>query len=216
MNDDIDTLKGEITLYCSVTACYSILPNILYQFRQIYSDIHLKVEVGNSVNALKKIKEGFADVSISSLPEKVPQDLDFHIITETPFIFVAPTMSCQISKQVKQPKIIWENIPMIIPQTGLARSYADKWCQEQGFTPQIYSEVVGSEAILALVSMGCGIGAVPQMVFEKSPLQSEVSIMPINPPLSMFKISVCLQKRKLRFPLIHAFWNSILLEFNSN
>lgn len=217
LNDDAETLYGEISLFCSVTACYSILPTILRQFRKTYSEIHLKVEVGNSVNALKKIKDGLVDVIIAALPEKVSPDLDFRIIVETPLIFVAPKMPCQVNDQVNHSLIAWEKIPMILHQTGLARTYVNKWCQKQGFTPQIYSEVVGNEAILALVSMGCGVGVVPKMVFDKSPLQSAVSIINtderlIESPLPKFKVGVCLQKKKLRFPLVQAFWHSILID----
>jgi DNA-binding transcriptional LysR family regulator len=35
----------------------------------------------------------------------------------------------------------------------------------------LYGEAPGSEALPALVSLGCGIGVVPRLVLEKSPLR---------------------------------------------
>ncbi|MBF0288059.1 MAG: HTH-type transcriptional activator IlvY [SAR324 cluster bacterium] len=209
LHEDAKVLQGEISLYCSVTACYSILPMTLNNLRQLYPDIHLKLEIGNSVHALHKIKDNSVDLIIATLPDSISNDLISHILAITPLVFVAPSAPCNVSTQIGSQTIEWSQVPMILPQTGLARSYVNKWFQEQDLTPKIYSEVVGNEAILALVSMGCGIGIVPQLVLEKSPLQSEVRILQITPKLPEFKVGVCLQKKKLQSSLVQACWNSI-------
>ncbi len=209
LNEDAKVLQGEISLYCSVTACYSILPKTLNNFRQLYPDIHLKLEIGNSVNALQKIKDNSVDLIIATLPDSISSDLISYVLTITPLVFVAPTAPCSVSTQIDGPTIDWSHVPMILPQTGLARSYVNKWFQEQDLTPKVYSEVVGHEAILALASMGCGVGIVPQLVLEKSPLQSEVRILQITPKLPEFKVGVCIQKKKLQSSLVQACWNSI-------
>ena len=56
---------------------------------------------------------------------------------------------------------------------GLARASADRWFRAQRIAPRVYGEVPGSEAILALVSLGCGVGIVPRLVMDKSPLRAE-------------------------------------------
>ena len=39
-------LGGEITLYCSVTAAYSILPAIFQKFRSVHPDVHINLQTG--------------------------------------------------------------------------------------------------------------------------------------------------------------------------
>lgn len=209
LNDDAGILKGEITVYCSVTACYSIVPYVLNQFRNLHPAVSLKLEVGNSINALKKVKQGAIDVSISTLPDSVPEDLEFRNIISNPLVLVAPVAPGPINEKLETSPIEWSDIPMIFPLTGMTRQYVNQWCQEKTFTPQVYSEVVGNEAILALVSMGCGVGVVPRLVIEKSPLQSDLRILTVSPSLPLLHVGIYLQKKKLHSPLIKALWDSI-------
>ena len=55
----------------------------------------------------------------------------------------------------------------MLPAHGLARAYADDWLDRRAITPNLYAEIEGHEAILALVALGCGVGVVPQLVLEK-------------------------------------------------
>ena len=63
--------------------------------------------------------------------------------------------------------------------------------------PDIYAEVTGNEAIIAMVYLGCGIGLVPEMVLEKSPVADTISIIEFNPPLDPFSIGICVNRKKL-------------------
>ena len=54
----------------------------------------------------------------------------------------------------------------------------------------IYADVSGNEAIIAMVSLGCGIGIVPGLVLEQSPIKNEVQIFEIKPGLKVFIYSL--------------------------
>ena len=45
-------LHGEISLYCSVTAAYSVLARLLSTFRSRYPAIELKLHTGDQADAL--------------------------------------------------------------------------------------------------------------------------------------------------------------------
>jgi hypothetical protein len=49
---------------------------------------------------------------------------------------------------------------LVLPAFGLARQAVDRWLKTRHVTPNVYSEVTGNEAILSLVSTGCGVGVV--------------------------------------------------------
>ena len=53
-----EALQGELGVFCSVTASYSVLSNILEVFRQRYPAIELKLHTGDQADAIERIVEG--------------------------------------------------------------------------------------------------------------------------------------------------------------
>ena len=76
----------------------------------------------------------------------------------------------------------------------------------------MYSQVAGNEAIIAMVSMGCGVGIVPRLVLEKSPLHDQVKVLDVSPGLAPFSVGACVLARNIRNPVVHAFWQIIAQE----
>jgi LysR family positive regulator for ilvC len=68
--------------------------------------------------------------------------------------------------------------------------------------------VTGNEAILSLVSTGCGVGVVPSLVMEQSPLRVNVRALDVDASLGEFRIGVCCRRKSLNNPLVAAFWES--------
>lgn len=96
---------------------------------------------------------------------------------------------------------------MIVSETGLARERIDGWFREQGIKPDIYAQVTGNEAIVSMVSLGFGVGVVPELVVENSPKQAKVQRLRVSRELEPFSIGICALKRKLSSPLVQAFWD---------
>jgi LysR family positive regulator for ilvC len=202
-------LSGTLSVFASVTACHSFLPRILSRFRQAHPRVQLRLETGHASSALEYLEEGRADVSVAALPDRVPRHLRTHLVTQTPLVFLAPAAAGEVSRQVEQRPIAWAAIPMVLPEFGLAREAVNRWFRDKKLRPRIYSEVAGNEAILALVALGCGVGVLPRLVADRSPLRSEVRIVDVRPRLPAFRVGFCVQRRRLDSPLIAAFWDSI-------
>jgi LysR family positive regulator for ilvC len=98
---------------------------------------------------------------------------------------------------------------MVLPAQGLARDAVDRWFRARREKPRIYSQVMGNEAILALVSTGCGVGVVPKLVLDKSPLKNDVRALDVEPRLGEFRVGLCTSRRSLASPVVSAFWNAI-------
>ncbi len=203
------TLSGTISLFASVTACQSFLPRVLSAFRQAHPDIHIQLETGYAADALEMVRQGRVDVAVAALPERAPPALATRMILETPLVFVAPAAPCEVARQVDRDPPPWGELPIILPATGLAREIADRWFRRKRVAPRLYSEVPGSEAILSLVSLGCGVGIVPRLVVDRSPLRAEVRPLEVTPTLGEFRVGVCTPRRRLRSPLVKAFWDSL-------
>ena len=95
---------------------------------------------------------------------------------------------------------------MILPEGGLARQRADQWFRDLGMQPRIYAQVAGNEAIVSMVSLGFGIGVVPEIVLDASPLVGQVAVLRVTPALAPYEVGLFTLEKKLRSPLIQAFW----------
>jgi LysR family positive regulator for ilvC len=203
------SLSGTISLFASVTACQSFLPLVLSAFRQAHPDIHIQLETGYAADALEMVGQGRVDVAVAALPVRAPAALATRVILHTPLVFVGPAAPCEVARQVERDPPPWSALPIVLPATGLAREMTDRWFRRKRLAPRIYSEVPGSEAILSLVALGCGVGIVPRLVVDRSPLRAALRPLEVAPALGEFRVGVCTPRRRLRSPLVKAFWDSL-------
>ena len=201
-----ERLVGELSIYGSVTAVYSILSSILFEFRKMHPAVQINLETGDAARALTKLWNGEVDVSIAALPEKMPEDLAYIKVTETPLVFIGP-VKFPDTVVYKGTAIDWQQTPLIMPEQGLSREQLEKWLQREQLGGTIYAQVAGNEAIIAMVSLGCGVAVIPRLVLEKSPLSREVEILKNTPELTPFSIGICTLKKQLSNPRIKALWN---------
>jgi LysR family positive regulator for ilvC len=204
-----ETLEGTISLFASVTATQSFLPEMLTGFRERYPDIHIKLETGYAADALAMLAQGLVDVTVAALPDRIPPALVARVVTHTPLLFIAPATACPVQRLAAQRPIPWAEVPVVLPASGLARTSADRWFKRKRIKPRLYSEVPGSEATMALVALGAAVGIVPRLVMDRSPLRAQVRALAIEPALGEFHVGFCTQRRKLTSPLVHAFWQWI-------
>lgn len=207
LTDNSGQLSGEISIYCSVTASYSFLYDLLNRFRPVHPGIEIKLHTGDPDRAIARILDGNEEVTIAARPDTVHRGLAFKPITQSPLVFIAPlqpqpnlvTTSPQTSEE-------WTRVPMILSEAGVSRSRVDEWFRTQSITPNIYAQVAGNEAIVSMVSLGFGIGVVPKIVLDNSPLAERVKVLDVRPALEPFDIGLFTLKKSLRNPLVKAFW----------
>jgi len=84
-----DVLQGELSLYCSVTAAYSILPDIIARYRVIHPKVQIKLETGDPAKSIALILNRDVDVVIAALPEKIHHNLAFLKMITSPLVFIA-------------------------------------------------------------------------------------------------------------------------------
>ncbi len=208
LNDRLSSdgvLEGELSIYCSVTAVYGILPAIMADYRKAHPNIRIHLETGDAAKALLKLSNQDADVAIAALPDTLPRELVFHTLSQTPLVFIAPLQYPDVVIRSSD-GIDWNQTPLIIPDRGLSRDRIDQWFAQENFVPSIYSQVAGNEAIIVMVSLGCGIGLVPRMVLDESPFLNQVRVLDKTPDLPPFIIGLCTRRKNLANPRIKALW----------
>ncbi|WP_049723999.1 HTH-type transcriptional activator IlvY [Gilvimarinus polysaccharolyticus] len=198
---DSKPLRGQLSIYCSVTASYSFLYDILTEFRTRHPGINIKLHTGDPAQAIARVTSGMEDIVIAARPDRLPTGLDFKPIARSPLVFIAPMQ--------QDSNMHWHQQPVIISEEGLARERFDLWCKEQNLSPSIYAEVKGNEAIVSMVSLGFGVGLVPLIVLENSPLQARVKRVIDQPDLGVVETGICVLKKRLKSPIVSALWRQI-------
>ena len=204
-------LAGEISIYCSVTASYSFLYALLSEFRLRHPRIELKLHTGDPAESVSRVLAGEEDMAITPRPRTLPNGLAFKPMTTSPLVFIAPREDTAWMPSAPETPSAgqWKGVPMILSESGLAREHSDTWFRALGISPQIYAQVAGNEAIVSMVGLGFGVGVVPRIVLDNSPLRDRVSILPVKPELPHYDVGLCVAKRRLKSPLIRALWAEV-------
>ena len=206
-------LQGEVSLYCSVTASYSFLFELLGRLRRDHPQIEIKLHTGDPEHAITRVMSGSEDIAIGARPDALPAGLAFRPITRSRLVFVAASSDPRrrVLSRRKADRRAWADVPMIVPESGLARQRTDRWFRDLGVTPRVYAQVAGNEAIVSMVSLGFGIGVVPEIVLDNSPLAGNVAVLDVRPALAPYEVGLFTLEKKLRSPLIGAFWTPGLM-----
>jgi LysR family positive regulator for ilvC len=190
-------------MYCSVTASYSFLFDLLTRFRHDHPHVEIKLHTGDPEDAIPRVLAGDEDIAIGAKPDRLQAGLAFRRIEFSPLVFIA-------SKNHPAPNLAdWSENPMILSERGLARRRMDEWFRSLGVQPRIYAQVAGNEAIVSMVSLGFGVGVVPRIVLDNSPLSDRVRVLDVEPPLEDYEVGLFALERRLASPLINAFWSQL-------
>ena len=207
-----EELAGEVSLYCSVTATYSVLAPILEAFRTTHPSVEIMMHTGDQADGISRILEGVDDVAVSGRPSQLPRRLDFLPLLESPLQFCMPSADCAVRDMVvagdpASAHFDWSAIPFIVPERGITKEMLDTWLRDRGIRPRIYAQVAGHEAIVAMVSLGLGIGIAPQLVIEASGMTASVSQIPVPDGLPPLTIGLCSLGQRLANPLVKSLWD---------
>lgn len=218
---DIEELSGEVSVFCSVTAAYSVLSDLLEPFRRRYPNIDIKLRTGDQADAISHLLNGNDDIAIAARPDKLSPRVQFQTLTHSPLLFIYPSIHCVVQNQIYQHleqgrPLPWHEIPFIISERGLARTRLQHWFRAQGVKPDIYAQVSGHEAIVSMVGLGFGVGVVPELVLTNSPLKDKVQVLDVQPSLAPFAVGLCALAQRLDNPLVKAFWNSAKASYRAD
>ncbi|OCG07860.1 transcriptional regulator IlvY [Gilliamella sp. wkB178] len=218
LNNSDQQLVGELKLFCSVTAAYSHLPDILDRYRINYPFVEIKLSTGDAADAVEKIQSNDADIAIAGRPKQLPAGVEFLKMGEIEMVLLIPKLNSSFSDKLHQKKPDWHNIPFILPEHGPSRHRIDLWFKQQKISnPKIYATVAGHEAIVSMVALGCGVALLPKVVMENSPERIRERITEWSTNLMQpFDVGICVQKRRLSERMIAAFWNSSNPELVNN
>lgn len=202
-------LSGSISLYCSVTASYSVLAELLPAYRRQNPMVEVKIHTGDESIAVRRVQQGLEDLAIAARPDRLPAGLRFAELATTPLVFIAPVgpeQPVDLMGGGAAARRALSQTPLVVPESGLARERIDRWLAQRAVEPQIYAQVAGNEAIAGMVALGLGCGIVPLLVLRESPFRDRVQVLDVRPALPPFRVGLCCRARSLRNPLVASLW----------
>ncbi|GAB2196479.1 HTH-type transcriptional activator IlvY [Sessilibacter sp. MAH4] len=206
--DQQSKLVGELKVFCSVTASYSFLYEILQGFRQEHQGVEIKLNTGDPAQGIARIRSEQEDIAIAACPKNLPTGIQFKKIQTTPLVAISRNDDGR--ERGIDGDFNWQKTPMILSMEGLARETSDAWFREMQIKPKIYAQVAGNEAIVSMVALGFGTGIVPEIVLENSPLREQVKKIPTPSPIGQFDVGVFALNKRLTHPILAAFWKTFV------
>lgn len=203
---ETQTPTGELRIACTVTACHSVLPKLLARCRERHPGIHLQLSTSDAARCLQALEGDEVDLAVVPEPDRPAPNLRFVRLAHTELAFIAPASNPDLARRARLGGSHWNGLPVILPRRGLERQRIDVWLERQGAQPDVYAEVDGNEAILALVALGCGVGVVPELVRKDSPLRGRIEPVDVKRPPRGYHVSLCAKDRTLARRTAAALW----------
>ena len=218
VNEPQQHIYGNVSIYCSVTASYSFLYQILEQLRAQHQHIEITLNTGDPALAINRVLDGHEAMAIAAKPSKLPTQIAFVTIGYSPLVLIAPKIQCPITEKIAlaNENIDYSELEFIVPEHGFSRQRLEAWWRKNNINGKIYAQVAGHEAMVSMVSLGLGVAMVPKIVLDNSPLQGKVQILtPSTEPPDGFDIGLAVLRKALNDPAISALWN-IAQTLNAN
>lgn len=204
------SLRGELSLYCSVTASHSLLAGLLAEWRRRQPQVEITLHTGDEARAIDRVLGGDEDAAIAARPPRLPGKLRFQPLVSTPLVFIAPQSEAASAPWSPaggaDATLDWAQLPLIVPESGQARLAVEAWYRARGIKPNIYAQVSGNEAIVSMVGLGFGLGIVPLLVLRSSPLGESVRLVEVDHPPPPYTVGLCTLTKRRDDPLVEAFW----------
>lgn len=206
LREEATAPTGTLNLACTVTAAHTILPRLLGEYRKRYPGVTLGLITQDATRSLNQLEAGEVDLAVIPTDEDSDDNLARIVLGKTEFSLITSAAQATWDKLLARKIPDIAEVPLVAPIGGLERKRLNDFLRGKKIHPPIVAEVRGNEGIIAMVSLGAGIGIVPRLVLENSPLRGSVrEIKGLKPPPG-YEVSLCTRKRNLERRIVQLFW----------
>lgn len=214
---DEQQLRGQLRMYASVTASYTVLAKVLPPLRKRYPGIELLLHTGDQADGIERVLVGREDCAVVAQPDRLAPSLAFAPLSRSPLVLIGPADKGPLhatmqAHQRSNTEPDWSSTPLVLAERGLARERLLQHLKSRAINPLVYSEVGGHEAVVSMVSLGFGVALVPEIVINASPQKRHIQLLPWLNTLDDFVIGLCTREELLDDPLMQAFWRCVIAD----
>lgn len=184
--------SGTVTIAASEVALRCFLLPVLRRYRELYPNVRLRVSNHTTPQAIDTLKNGLADLALTTSPIHAEPALYVESIQKIREIAVCGTAFAELTKHpVALKELIKYPIISLGAQTKTYAVYTN-WFMQNGFTFAPDIEAATADQILPLVKSNLGIGFVPQAFLTEA---GENAVLPIHLTVPVPDRSICFLKR---------------------
>ncbi|MGX5201003.1 HTH-type transcriptional activator IlvY [Aliikangiella sp. IMCC44632] len=209
LSPSVQLMEGRLSLFCTVTAAHYYLAQVLQGFREDYPRVELGIETGDVALAKNGVLASKYDFAFAVNEDTPNNQLAFHHIDFIPFTFIAPKGLRLLNHDLNKEFIDWNRVPFVLPESGPSLKQLQSWFKKMQIKPKVYARVSGNEALVSMVALGCGIGAIPAPVLSHSPIADRVQKLAVEILPQPFDLGIIGLKSRLQEPVLKAFWQRL-------
>lgn len=158
--------RGAVSIGTIPTIAPYLLPSLLGGFSRLYPAIAVNIVEDTTPVLIERLHAGEVDLIVAALPLDSP-DLVSTCLLREPFFLVVPASHAFAGRAVVRLEEIPKDSPFLLLKEGHCfRDSTIEACRKSRLSPNIVFESGQFATILAMVSAGMGISAVPQMAVQ--------------------------------------------------
>lgn len=184
--------SGTVTIAASEVALRCFLLPVLQRYRELYPNVRLRVSNHTTPQAIDTLKNGLADLALTTSPINAEPALYVENIKKIREIAVCGTAFSELTKHT----VTLEELTKypIISLGAQTKTYAvyTNWFMQNGFTFAPDIEAATADQILPMVKSNLGIGFIPQAFLTEA---VENTVLPIQLTVPLPDRSICFLKR---------------------
>ncbi len=182
-------IAGTLRLGVIQTASTGILPDALTSLHETYPDLRVRIESGLSSGLLGRVAHGELDAAILTAPDRLPPELNDHLIFEEPLSVIAPSAlagETDTELLTRHPFIRFNR------RTGVGR-IIEQSLRDRDLTVDEAMELDAIEPIIEMVSCGLGVAVVPAYALDPETRPSPrgmIRVLPFGDPVARRRVIV--------------------------
>lgn len=160
--------KGEVVLGIIPTIAAYLLPRLLNNFAVLHPLVSIKIFEDITPTLLQRLHEGTIDIAVAALPI-AGSELASEVLFEEKFYAVLPEKHRRASRSRISLTELNREPFLLLKEGHCFRDSLIAACQKSKMSPSVVFESGQFATILAMVSAGMGVSAVPAMAVQPQP-----------------------------------------------
>ncbi len=164
--DYIDETGGSLTVAATHTQARYVLPNAVKRFTRAHPEVQLYLKQGIPSDLVRLVANGDADISVSAMPSKLPDDVVMLPCFDTDRIVVVPVghpllkvRQLSLEHLARYPLISYDEA------FGMRESLLSAF-HRAGLAPKVVINAVDSDVMKTYAAAGLGIAIVPEVAYN--------------------------------------------------
>ena len=214
MDYNVRELTGDVTgllvIGASTTIAEYVLPSLLGEFRKLFPNVKLRLNVSNSLGIVHMVEANQVDVGIVESPVS-NKNLAVEICWQDEMVVITPPDHALASKSsISVNDLV--GVPFLCREegSGSREVFLEYQKEHDGPGLDLSMELGSPEAVKSAVEAGLGVSVVSRATVEKERKLGTVAAIPLDPPLRR-PFSLVYQRQKFRLKAMEEF-----LEFAHN